>query len=407
MRTLTFVTMGREPETVKQISEALTANGSARVLASYNNAPEMLANIPRLRPSAAVVTLIPEHLENSFTLIKELVAAAPETVIISASKEASPNMILGSMRAGAREFLQLPTTQEELKTVLGRISEFCAHDETTARQGNRTIAVFSAKGGAGVSFFATNLAAAMNKQTLLVDLNLQAGDSASFLGLDAKYSLIDFVRNLSRLDDALISSLVTQHSPNLALVAAPTEAHEAEEIRAEETTEILYLLNKKYEVTVLDLPHSFDPVTIAALDTADDILIVMTLDIPGIRSTKRALKVFADVGYPREKIRVIVNRWSKGIDVQLQKVEGHLGERLIGFVPNDYRKVMDSINLGRPLVQDEPGSKISLEIKRIASLITENVQKTSTQPRKRLLRSVFGNKSTSTALELSTLTDNA
>ena len=89
--------------------------------------------------------------------------------------------------------------------------------------------------------------------------------------------------------------------------------------------------------------------TVAALDLVDDIFLVLTLDIPGIRNTKRALKVFDNLGYPRQKIRAIVNRWSKNIDGELQKAEGHLGERLVGFVPNDYRKVMDSINLGAPV----------------------------------------------------------
>jgi pilus assembly protein CpaE len=167
------------------------------------------------------------------------------------------------------------------------------------------------------------------------------------------------------------------------------------------------LLGQRYEYIILDLPHTFDPITVAALDSVDDIFLVLTLDIPGIRSTKRALKVFDNLGYPREKIRVVVNRWSKNIDVELQKVEGHLGERLIGFVPNDYRKVMDSINLGRPLVQSDPTSKIALEIKRIAALLTEKSSTAFPLPRKKSLRSIFGSKNSTTELEFSTVIDNA
>ncbi len=232
--------------------------------------------------------------------------------------------------------------------------------------------MFSGKGGTGVSFFGTNLAAAMGVPTLLVDLNLQAGDAASFLGLDTKYSLADFVHNRARLDDSLMTSLVTPHSANLAVLAAPLEAHEAEDIKPQDVSEILHLLRQRYERIVLDLPHTFDPVTVAALDLADDILLVLTLDIPGIRSTKRALKVFDRLDYPRRKVHVVVNRWSKSIDVELKKVETHLGEQLIGFVPNDYNKVMDSINLGQPLVQADPASKITIEIKRIAALVSGN-----------------------------------
>jgi pilus assembly protein CpaE len=262
------------------------------------------------------------------------------------------------------------------------------------------IAVFSGKGGSGVSFLATNLAAAMSKATLLIDLNLQAGDVASFLGLEPRYSLADFVANRTRLDDSLISSLITQHSGGLALLAAPQEPHEAEDINPAHVAEILHLLGQKHECLVLDLPHTFDPITISAFDMADDILLVMTLDIPGIRSTKRALKVFERLGYPRGKIHVVVNRYSKGIDVELNKVEAHLNGQLIGLVPNDYRKVMASINLGQPLVQNEPSSKLTVEIKRIATLVEGSNHIISAQPRKRLLGTVFGRPRPTGSLEL-------
>jgi pilus assembly protein CpaE len=166
-------------------------------------------------------------------------------------------------------------------------------------------------------------------------------------------------------------------------------------------------MGRRYECIVLDLPHTFDPLTIAALDLADDIVLVMTMDIPGIRSTKRALKVFERLGYPRGKIRVVVNRWSKSIDVELQKVEAHLDEQLVGFVPNDYPRVIESINLGQPLVQSEPSSKLTIEIKRIASLVQGNSQTNSAQPRRGLLGSVFGRSRNTGTLELSAMTETA
>ena len=404
MHSLSFITLSRNPEAANELRDALSATSRARVLAESQDGESLLVDAMRLRPSAAVIVLEADASEKAFSLIKKLRTAVPETAIITAAINASPNLILGSMRAGAREFLQLPIVAEELETVLDHVTELCAAEGQSHRHG-RSIAVFSSKGGAGVSFLSANLAAAMNMSTLLVDLNLQAGDAASFMGLTPKYTLADFAVNRNRLDDALISSLLTNHSPNLTLLAAPHEAHEAEEITAQDISEVLHLMGRRYECLVLDLPHTFDPVTVTALDAADDILLVMTMDIPGIRSTKRALKVFERLGYPRSKIRVIVNRWSKSIDVELQKVQAHLDEQLIGFVPNDYPKVIESINLGQPLVQTDPSSKLTIEIKRIASLVQGNTNTTPSQPRKRLLGTVFGRQRNTGALELSSITD--
>jgi pilus assembly protein CpaE len=172
-------------------------------------------------------------------------------------------------------------------------------------------------------------------------------------------------------------------------------------VKPGDVSEILHLLRQRYECIVLDLPHTFDPVTVAALDLADDILVVLTLDIPGIRATKRALKVFDRLGYARGRVHVVVNRWSKNIDVELKKVETHLDEQLIGFVPNDYRKVMDSINLGRPLVQTDPSSRITLEIKRIAGHVSKGDRSAAPQAQKKSLRGRFGRQNPSATLELS------
>src|SRR4029079_5667027 len=71
--------------------------------------------------------------------------------------------------------------------------------------------------------------------------------------------------------------------------------------------------------------------------------------------------------------RIVVNRWSKQIDLDLRQVEKFLGEPCVGFVASDYQQAVSSINLGTPLVQAEPTSKISLEIRRIAQQMSLGV----------------------------------
>ena len=407
---LTFLLLSNNTEASNELRVALSSGSNTRLLAECDSPERLMADLSLLRPSAIIVVLNQGNLEREFTLIKNVIASHPETAVITASADASSSLILRSMRSGAHEFLPLPVVADEFRTVVDRIRELRLHGDDTSKKHARIVAVFSGKGGAGVSFVATNLAAAMNVQTLLADLNLQAGDAASFLGIDPKYSVVDFVHNRARLDHSLINSFLITHSSRMSLLAAPPEAHEAEDVKPQDITEILHLLRQRFECIVLDLPHTFDASTVAALDVADDIVVVLTLDIPGIRSTNRAIKVFNRLSYPKTKVHVVVNRWSKNIDVQLQKVEAHLDEQILGLIPNDYRKVMDSINLGQPLVESEPNSKITLEIKRIAALVSGSVDNTSTQPRKGLLRGMFGRQNspgTTGTLQLSPMMDKA
>ena len=387
---LTFVILSTGLDNFKEIRGALSSDGRARLLAGGDDVEQLYAEIVRLRPSAAVITL-GANPDQALKLIEQLAAECPTTAIISAARDASPDLILRSMRAGAREFLRLPVINEEFKTVLDRTAEFCAKHTAAPKKKGRMIAVFSSKGGCGTSFIATNLAAATNAPTVLADLNLQAGDLPLFLGLEPKYSIADLVENRARLDDELAARYVTPYSSNLALLAAPREADSADEVEPEHVFEVLERLRENYAYVVLDPQHTFDAITLAALDQADTIVLVLTLDIPAIRSAQRSLEIFDRLGYPRQKVRVIVNRWSKQIDLDLQQVERFLGEKVTGFVPSDYQTAVTSINLGQPLILSDQSSKIAVEIRRIAATITgEQTPETVSEPQRRSLwNSIF------------------
>lgn len=369
---ITCVVLSTGLENFKDIRRAITAEERVKLLAGGNDTEQLYEEIVRLKPNAAIIALGP-NADTAVRFIERLNAECPGTALISAAQDASPDLILKSLRAGAREFLRIPISSEELRTVLSRISDFCTRQVETPKKKGRMVAVFSSKGGCGTSFIATNLAAATATKTVLVDLNLQAGDLPLFLGLDAKYSIADMVEKRQRLDDELINSLVTPHSSNLSLLAAPREADSADEIEPQHVFEVLQKLREHFDYVVLDPQHTFDSITLAALDQSDEIILVLTLDIPAIRSTQRALEIFDRLGYPRKKVRIVVNRWSKQIDLELKQVEKFLGEPVIGFVPSDYQTAVGSINLGTPLVQAEPTSKIALEIRRIAEQISVGV----------------------------------
>jgi pilus assembly protein CpaE len=369
---ITLVVLSTGLENFKDIRKALSAEARVKLLAGGNDTDQLYEEIVRLKPAAAIIALGP-NADQAVKFIEKLNAEVPGTALISAAQDASPDMILRSLRAGAREFLRIPISADELRTVLDRVSEFCTKQVEAPVKKGRMVAVFSSKGGCGTSFIATNLAASMGSKTVLVDLNLQAGDLPLFLGLEAKYSIADMVEKRQRLDEALINSLVTPHSQHLSLLAAPREADSADEIEPQHVFEVLQKLREHYDYVVLDPQHTFDSITLAALDQSDEIVLILTLDIPAIRSTQRALEIFDKLGYPRKKVRIVVNRWSKQIDLDLRQVEKFLGEPVVGFVPSDYQTAVGSINLGTPLVQAEPTSKIALEIRRVAQQMSLGV----------------------------------
>src|SRR5437764_1494470 len=225
---LSFVILSTGLETFRELRGALSTQEGARVLAGGDDAEQVFPEIERLRPSAVIVAFSSTP-ENELRFVERLARDCPHTAVICASRDASPDLILRSLRAGAREFLRLPLIKEEFRTVLDSVCELCSVREEAPKKLGRTVAVFSSKGGCGTSFIATNLAASMQARTVLVDLNLQAGDLPLFLGVEPKYSIADFVENRERVDDAMLKSYLAPHSANLSLLAAPREADAADD----------------------------------------------------------------------------------------------------------------------------------------------------------------------------------
>lgn len=370
-RTLTFIVLSKDPVDSKEMGRALSSHAGASLLMLSDDAEQVFTETARLRPSAVIINLA--HMgEPALKLVQRIGAECPATAVICASRDSSPDLILRSMRSGARDFLRLPIIEEELTTVIDRTADFSvAHADDEPKKRGRAIAVFSSKGGCGCSLIATNLAMVQTAPTVLVDLNLQSGDLELLLGLKPKFSLADVVENRERLDDALLASYLTPHSKNVSLLAAPIKAESAEDIEPKHIYEIMELLRNRFDSVIIDTPHSFDAVTISALDHADQILVVLTLEIHAIRSTRRALEIFDRLGYPRKKIRLVVNRWSKNIDLDQKQVEEFLGERVVGFIQSDYRAAVNSINLGQPLVDSAPASKVAADLRQIAAKLFE------------------------------------
>jgi pilus assembly protein CpaE len=388
---LTFVILSTGLESFRELRDALAADERTRLLAGGDDAEQLHAEIVRLRPNAAIITLPDATADASLRYVERLRVECPQTAIICASRDASPDLILRSLRAGAREFLRLaPIRAEEFRTVVDRTAEFCSTQTEAPKKRGRTIAVFSSKGGCGTSFIAANIAAAIGAPTVLVDLNLQAGDLALYLGVEPKFSIADLVENRARADESLLKSYVAPHTSNLALLAAPREADLADDIEPEHVFEVIELLREHYDYVIIDPQHTFDSITLAALDQVDEIVLVLTLDIPAIRSAQRTLQIFDRLGYPRHKVRIVVNRWSKQIELDVRQVERYLGEQVTGYVQSDYNTAVNSINLGQPLVESNPSSRIAAELRQIAATVTGAAQEIAqTDSPRGFLSSVF------------------
>lgn len=367
--TLTIVIQADERATATHLCHALETDRRVRITSVVRTAQQIFAEVTRQRPSIVLLTLGAQP-QATWALCQQLRQTAPETVVICAAHHASTDLILDTLRNGAHEFLRLPLRPAELRTVLDRLVETQASNplgthlagpRPVAKRG-RVLAVFSPRGGCGTSFIAANLAAGLNAPTVLLDLNLQASSQDLYFGVKPRFSWVDLIENSARLDDQMLASLVVPYNERLALLAAPAKAEDAEEVTPEQIHDAIVALRARFDYVLLDVMHTFDALTLSALDAADDILLVLGLDIVAVRAAQRALTIFQRLDYPREKIRLVLNRWNQQSELDMREIERALGQPVTSRITDDYRTAVTALNLGRPLLATPNTSALATEL---------------------------------------------
>jgi pilus assembly protein CpaE len=224
------------------------------------------------------------------------------------------------------------------------------------RRRGSLVTVFSTKGGVGKSLVATNLAAALadlGKRVCLVDLDVHSGDVAIMLQLTPAHQLNDLVAFAGVIDEGAVTSLLTEHSTGLSIVAAPIKIDGPDQASPEDVAQLLERLKEMFEVVVVDTTGIFDDHALVSLDRSDAVVLVGTLDIPALKSLKLAIGTLDLLNFPREKWRFVLNRADAKVGLSVKEFEETLGLEADCRLASS-REVLAAVNRGEPIVRAHP-----------------------------------------------------
>jgi len=235
----------------------------------------------------------------------------------------------------------------------------------------------------------------------LMDLDLHGGELGLFLDLHAQQGLKHLAKDVSRLDETILRSMLVQHSSGLQLLASGYEAFEDTEYVHGSTMRVIGLLRSMHRHIFIDCGHILDPAVKEALDYSDQVVVITTLSLPAIRRTKRLLEAFAAAQYPADKVTVVVNRYTNDQKDLLNETESMLAVRMAGLIPNDYGTASDAIDHGKPFTIMASRTSIGQWYLRGAGrLIGEQASKNATPKDAAKKTSFFGRYLPSLPLEL-------
>jgi pilus assembly protein CpaE len=275
---------------------------------------------------------------------------------------------LPALRAGVKDLIEPDTAVEDIRFVIRRAIEAPRStdvDPAAATADGRVITVASPKGGVGKTTLATNIAAALARQspqgTVLVDLDVQFGDVAAALDLNPMYTLADMVDGTALADAIHLKTLLTQHSSGLQVACGVHSPVEADRVSPQHIHDFLGLLKAEFRYVVIDTAPGMSEQTLTALDHTTDLVLITSLDVPGVRGLKKELELLDELDLPPATRHVVVNFVDKDGGLAVRDVEATIARSVDLEIPRS-PKVPRSTNQGSPIVVSAPKDRISKDI---------------------------------------------
>jgi pilus assembly protein CpaE len=376
MLELSVVIVAADNEQRAVLQVLVDGTSVARAVHTHASFP-IAANDPlvrRIQATKADVVLVDIPADNAILALRAielLHQELPSMALFAIGSISQPQVIVGAMRAGAREFIERPTTTTDLLEAFVRLT---AAQRKVNREGTsgKVFMVVNAKGGSGATTVAVNLALALQSahgNTALVDL-APLGHTQLHMNLKPLFNVTDAIRNLHRLDSSLLESFMTRHNDGLQLLAGPNVPVAVEPSTAE-FARLFDMLMGQFRYVVVDASTRIDPTTRLVCSLSQTVLMVVNADVASLWSAARVQQYLGESGGGREKVNLVLNRFRKIPGFSESDAEAAAGVKLLWKIPNQYFAVSTAIDRGVPVLAQNH-TEIARSFTGLAARLTEN-----------------------------------
>lgn len=366
MAQISFVIFSEQQECGEAFARLIEATPHATVSEVVSNADALRDVIEKTGADALLADL--GHAPHM--VLDALERGVPKSISLFVSgPQEDTQVVIRAFKLGAREYFSMSPEAGELAAAVDKL--LLEPAETRPARGRRApiIAVMGAKGGVGTTLVACQLAATLHRSSgpaAVVDLNCPLGDVALHLDINPRYTLASILGEHEEFDAAYLESVLAEHSSGLRVLAAPEHIEESKLVTDEVVERALTLLRDDLSWVIVDVARSWDDASVRALDLADEIVLVTSLDVASLDHTRKHVELLKRIGHGDRKIHLVPNRQTGSDPVTPKDFEAFVGRKYEIALPNDYKHAAEALNTGRTLTDICPGAPITTAFEDLA-----------------------------------------
>lgn len=369
--------VGESPEFAARLGEVVPDGFLEVRPAAFPRTPQELFPLLNGAPKPDLALLEPgDDLDPALGLAHLLVHDYGVNVMLVTDQ--GPAIGFRALRAGVRDILDVDSESHEIRQALDRAAQFLVTRATPVPepQGGgprgRILTVASPKGGVGKTTVATNLAVGLAKKvpqsTVLVDLDVHFGDVASALNLTPEASLPDVTHGAPAQDSMALKSMLSLHETGLYVIPGSDFPAAADAVSIEAITHLLDMLASQFQFVVVDTAPGLSEHTLAVLDHTDTLVLVTSLDVPGVRGLRKELDTLTELGMILGARHVVLNFFEPTRGLTVGDVEATIRTKVDIVLPQT-SLVPISVNQGIPLLQSHAKEPVTRQLQALVDLV--------------------------------------
>ncbi len=296
-------------------------------------------------------------------------------ILMFTAKVAVNDKIAG-FQAGADDYLTKPAHPRELVARVEALLARHPSPEETIEQGH-IVGFLPTKGGLGTSMLALNTAIELRRMhhnipCALVELHEGSGTMAFQLGLEAQNSLPALLQQpLPYITERTLLSHMVEHTTGLQLLFATAKpSGVGPKLDKQRVRTILRYLNSQFDYILLDLPPDLGEPYQEALRLCEWIFVTVEPNRVGMALAQQTLNALDGLDIGSQKARIIlIQRMPAVGSLSRSTVEQTLHRDMIASIPPVPDLALESIQNGRSIVEIQPHSLVTQQIRRVVQFI--------------------------------------